>query len=226
VHSLRVESVAWITERRDVVSGLFFMLALLSWLKYVDAPRAVRLRWYAASLGFFGCALLSKALAVGLPVVLLVLDVYPLRRLGGTPRDGPHRDVVKEVWLEKIPYVVMAMVAAYGLAFYLVKTVVPVGLSPLYAFVTSVSWVVVAGLAMAVMVVVASRKVCLCFSKRFASSRDGPTPASTRAKPCACSTCPRLPSWRHALRRASRGGRGPPPSARAPARAGRAGSRS
>jgi hypothetical protein len=100
VHPLRVESVAWITERRDVVSGLFFMLALLSWLKYVDAPRAVRLRWYAASLGFFGCALLSKALAVGLPVVLLVLDVYPLRRLS-TPRDGQHRDVVKEVWLEK-----------------------------------------------------------------------------------------------------------------------------
>jgi len=254
VHPLRVESVAWITERRDVVSGLFFMLALLSWLKYADAPRAVRLRWYAASLGFFGCALLSKALAVGLPVVLLVLDVYPLRRLGGTPRDGPHRDVVKEVWLEKIPYVVMAMVAAglamaatpasakasletlslgsralvaaYGLAFYLVKTVVPVGLSPLYAFVTSVSWVVVAGLAMAVMVVVASRKVCLCSSKRFASSRDGPAPASTRAKPCACSTCPRLPSWRRALRRASRRGRGLPPSARAPARAGRADSRS
>jgi len=109
VHPLRVESVAWITERRDVVSGLFFMLALLSWLKYVDAPREVKLRWYAASLGFFGCALLSKALAVGLPVVLVVLDVYPLRRLGGTPRDGPHRDVVKEVWLEKIPYVVMAM---------------------------------------------------------------------------------------------------------------------
>jgi hypothetical protein len=185
VHPLRVESVAWITERRDVVSGLFFMLALLSWLKQVDAPRAVRLCWYAASLGFFGCALLSKALAVGLPVVLVVLDVYPLCRLG-TPRDGLHRDVVKEVWLEKIPYVVMAivasglamaatpasakaaletlslgsraLVAAYGLAFYLVKTVVPVGLSPLYAFVTSVSWVVVAGLAMAVMVVVAMRR--------------------------------------------------------------------
>lgn len=117
--------------------------------------------------------------------MLVVLDVYPLRRLS-TPRDGQHRDVVKKVWLEKIPYVVMAMmaaglamattpasakasletlslgsralVAAYGLAFYLVKTVVPVGLSPLYAFVTSASWVVVAGLAMAVMLVVAMRR--------------------------------------------------------------------
>ena len=48
--------------------------------------------------------------------------------------------------------------APYGLTFYLVKTVVPVGLSPLYAFVTSVSWVVVAGLAMAVMLVVAMRR--------------------------------------------------------------------
>ena len=104
----------------------------------------------------------------------------------GQPDGERLRDVVKEVWLEKIPYVVMAMVAAglamaatpasakasletlslgsralvasYGLTFYLVKTVVPVGLSPLYAFVTSVSWVVVAGLAMAVMVVVAMRR--------------------------------------------------------------------
>jgi hypothetical protein len=213
VHPLRVESVAWITERRDVVSGLFFMLALLSWLKYVDAPRATRLRWYAASLAFFGGAILSKALTLGLPVVLVVLDLYPLRRLG-TPRDGPDRDVVasplqegargpsvgargpsvgargpsvkEEVWLEKIPYVVMAtvaaglamaatppsakasleamslgsraLVAAYGLAFYLVKTVLPVGLSPLYAYVTSVSWMLLAGLAMAVMVVVARRR--------------------------------------------------------------------
>ena len=219
VHPLRVESVAWITERRDVVSGLFFMLALLSWLKYVDAPRAVRRRWYAASLGFFGGAILSKALTLGLPVVLVVLDLYPLRRLG-TPRGGPDRDVVasplqegargpsvgarspsvgargpsvgargpsvKDVWLEKIPYVVMAtvaaglamaatppsakasleamslgsraLVAAYGLAFYLVKTVLPVGLSPLYAYVTSVSWMLLAGLAMAVMIVVAMRR--------------------------------------------------------------------
>src|SRR4029453_13607390 len=166
VHPLRVESVAWITERRDVVSGLFFMLALLSWLKYVDAPRAVRLRWYAASLGFFGCALLSKAPAVGLPVVLVVLDVYPLRRLGGTPRDGPHRDVVKEVWLEKIPYVFMAMMAA-GFA-------------------------------------------------RRAPPPPPPPPKPPLARPR---------SWRRALRGASRGGRGPPPSARAPARAGYADSR-
>jgi hypothetical protein len=193
VHPLRVESVAWITERRDVVSGLFFMLALLSWLTYVDASRATRLRWYAASLVFFGFALLSKALALGLPLVLVVLDVYPLRRLGRPDRDvvaSPLREgggpSVYKVWLEKIPYVLMAtvtaglamaatpasakaslealglgsraLVAAYGLAFYLVKTVLPVGLSPLYAFVTSVSWVVVAGLAMAVIVVVAMRR--------------------------------------------------------------------
>jgi hypothetical protein len=51
-----------------------------------------------------------------------------------------------------------ALVAAYGLAFYLVKTVLPVGLSPLYAYVTSVSWMLLAGLAMAVMVVVARRR--------------------------------------------------------------------
>jgi len=190
VHPLRVESVAWVTARRDVVSGLFFMLTLLSWLKSIDASRAARLRWYGASLVFFGCALPSKALAVGLPLVLVVLDVYPLRRLGGAARGWGVRSardpLLLNVWIEKVPYVLMATVAAglaiaatpasakaslealslgsralvasYGLAFYLVKTVLPVGLSPLHAFVTSVSWVMVTGLVLAAMVVVAMRR--------------------------------------------------------------------
>jgi 4-amino-4-deoxy-L-arabinose transferase-like glycosyltransferase len=107
LHPLRVESVAWVTARRDVVSGLFFMLTLLSWLKSIDASRAAKLRWYGASLVFFGCALLSKALAVGLPLVLVVLDVYPLRRLGGAGGwrvRGDRDPLLLDVWIEKVPY--------------------------------------------------------------------------------------------------------------------------
>jgi hypothetical protein len=84
VHPLRVESVAWVTERRDVLSGLFFLLAVLSYLKAVERGAGGRLdsRWRAASLGLFAAALLSKSSTMMLPAALLVLDVYPLRRRG------------------------------------------------------------------------------------------------------------------------------------------------
>jgi protein O-mannosyl-transferase len=84
VHPLRVESVAWATERRDVLSGLFFLLAVLGYLKAVEQGRAGRLRgrWRAVSLGLFAAALMSKASTMMLPAALLVLDVYPLRRQG------------------------------------------------------------------------------------------------------------------------------------------------
>src|SRR3989441_1632266 len=81
IHPLRVESVAWATERRDVLSGLFYLLAILVYLR--ASQRAERGRgWYWAAVGLFACALLSKSI-VSLSVVLLILDVYPLRRLGG-----------------------------------------------------------------------------------------------------------------------------------------------
>jgi len=161
VHPLRVESVAWATERRDVLSGLFFLLTLLC---YVRGPAAERKegyrKWMAVTLGWYILSLLSKAVGVTLPAVLLVLDVYPLRRLGGGEGKwfGP---AVRKVWLEKLPFVVLALGAAwvavlaqfdaeaveslsqrgliarlaqasYGLGFYLRKTFLPVGLSPIY----------------------------------------------------------------------------------------------
>jgi len=84
VHPLRVESVAWATERRDVLSGLWFLLAVWGYLKAVEQGRQGRLdgRWRAVSLGLFAGALLSKASTMMLPAALLVLDVYPLRRQG------------------------------------------------------------------------------------------------------------------------------------------------
>lgn len=80
LHPLRVESVAWITERRDVLSGLFFLAAILAYLRGVEAGQGIEARWRAYSLTLFGAGLLSKASVMTLPAVLVLLDVYPLRR--------------------------------------------------------------------------------------------------------------------------------------------------
>jgi protein O-mannosyl-transferase len=158
LHPLRVESVVWATERRDVLSGLFYLLTLLVYLRARDGEERGR-GWYAGTVALFLGALLSKSMAVSLPIVLLILDVYPLRRLGGTR--GWWSEPARRVYLEKIPFVVLALaasavaflalaplhnmssldhlsvpgrlaVSAYGLSFYLWKTVVPFNLSPLY----------------------------------------------------------------------------------------------
>src|SRR5881296_868090 len=158
IHPLRAESVAWVTERRDVLSGLFYLSAILVYLRACE--RGARGRgWYWLSVAVFVCALLSKSMVVNLPVVLLILDVYPLRRLGGFV--GWWSEPARRIYVEKIPFVLLAaaasaiavmaqssvhaaaslaqlslpgrlVVSAYGLGFYLWKMVVPVNLSPLY----------------------------------------------------------------------------------------------
>jgi hypothetical protein len=105
IHPLRVESVAWATERRDVLSGLFFLATILCYLQamtYSNDP-SHHARWRNKALIVYGLSLLSKASGVTLPVVLLVLDVYPLRRLGGGPGMwfGP---LARRVWWEKVPF--------------------------------------------------------------------------------------------------------------------------
>ena len=167
LHPLRAESVAWATERRDVLSGLFFLLTVLLYLKAHDQVGAQR-RWLlAGSVGLYVLALVSKASVMVLPAVLVVLDVYPLRRLGGRWRDwvGP---AARAVWLEKIPFVGLGAAGAavtyyaqnansfitpleryplaarpamvfYSLWFYLEKTLMPRGLSPLYELPAHVS---------------------------------------------------------------------------------------
>ncbi len=167
VHPLRVESVAWVTERRDVLSGLFYLLAVWAYLRDAEVASDGDIRrrpWYWVSLGCFVLALLSKAITVTLPIVLIVLDVYPLHRLGGDA-GGWWSPGARRRWAEKVPFVLasaavipIALVAArsgasllpmagfgilerlaislYGLAFYLWKTVVPLGLSPFYALKT------------------------------------------------------------------------------------------
>lgn len=83
VHPLRVESVAWATERRDVLSGALLMPAIALYLRFAVSPRTdARRLFFIGALFFFCLSLLSKAAALTLPAVLLVLDWYPLRRFG------------------------------------------------------------------------------------------------------------------------------------------------
>ena len=78
LHPLHVESVAWIAERKDVLSAFFWMLTLGAYVLYVEKPRPGR---YLAALFFFGFGLMAKPMLVTLPFVLLLLDVWPLNRL-------------------------------------------------------------------------------------------------------------------------------------------------
>jgi tetratricopeptide (TPR) repeat protein len=78
IHPLHVESVAWVSERKDVLSTLFWMLTLLAYGRYADRPGTGR---YLAVMTFFALGLLAKPMLVTLPCVLLLLDYWPLRRL-------------------------------------------------------------------------------------------------------------------------------------------------
>jgi protein O-mannosyl-transferase len=82
LHPLRVESVAWISERKDVLSGFFGLLSLLYYAKYVitGAKPATSVS-YRLAVVFFACGLLSKPMLVTLPFVMLLLDIWPLQRL-------------------------------------------------------------------------------------------------------------------------------------------------
>ncbi len=117
VHPLRAESVAWIAERKDVLSGLFFMLTLTVYERYVRR----RFSWqlYLALLAVFALGIMSKPMLVTLPFLLLLLDVWPLGRfdLGGNAAlqamDAPRTSLRPLGFLiaEKIPLVVLSAVS-------------------------------------------------------------------------------------------------------------------
>ncbi len=158
VHPLHVESVAWIAERKDVLSACFWMLALGAYGLYARRSGALR---YAAVTAAFVLGLMSKPMVVTLPFVLLLLDYWPLERMD---RDVPFRSMARRtLWLagEKLPLFVVTVLScastmvmqagANNLAFsakvpfgarcanavvvyviYLVKTVWPFGLAVYY----------------------------------------------------------------------------------------------
>ena len=78
IHPLRVESVAWVAERKDVLSGLFFVLTLGAYTRYVRQPSIVR---YGIVLLLFALGLMCKPMLVTVPFVLLLLDYWPLDRI-------------------------------------------------------------------------------------------------------------------------------------------------
>ncbi len=155
VHPLRVESVAWITERRGLLSGAFCFASVLCYLRAFDGPASPR-KGLAASFVFFILAALSKEIVMVLPLALLALDVYPLGRLDRA--DG--RAFRQALWEKRWFFLVGGLAAAagalaqihqnialpfghYGLTarlaqtvhslfFYARKTFFPDGLSPLY----------------------------------------------------------------------------------------------
>jgi len=98
-HPLRVESVAWVTERKDVLAGFFFMLTLLAYWHYVRRPSWLR---YGQVLALFALALMSKTVVVTVPFLLLLLDVWPLNRGRWTMR----------TLAEKIPLLLLSAIAS------------------------------------------------------------------------------------------------------------------
>jgi protein O-mannosyl-transferase len=116
VHPLRVESVAWIAERKDVLSGLFFMLTLSAYVGYVRCPFS-RFR-YAAVMVFFLLGLLAKPMLVTLPFVLLLLDYWPLQRLSLAAENVPLSNkqprnflsMAGHLVLEKLPLLALAVI--------------------------------------------------------------------------------------------------------------------
>ncbi|MFZ1932133.1 MAG: tetratricopeptide repeat protein [Thermoguttaceae bacterium] len=128
VHPLHVETVAWLSERKGLLSGLFFVLTLGAYVEYARRrPLHVRSLAYLAMLVFFALGLMSKPILVTLPFVLLLLDYWPLRRmshLGGAdipvcqekPQSGgrqeclPHQTVWRLI-AEKLPLLLLSIVS-------------------------------------------------------------------------------------------------------------------
>ena len=116
LHPLHVESVAWAASRKDVLSGVFFMLTLSSWARYARRPSLGR---YAAVALLFSCGLLSKPTLVTAPFVLWLLDFWPLERLAGASGAGAITRRAASLLLEKLP--LLALSAASSAITYTVQ---------------------------------------------------------------------------------------------------------
>ncbi len=118
VHPLHVESVAWVAERKDVLSALFWMLTMLAYVRYVERPG---IGTYALVTGLFALGLLSKPMLVSLPLVLLLIDFWPLERSGVSRMGGastparigrPLKTSPTALIVEKIPLFALSIGSA------------------------------------------------------------------------------------------------------------------
>ena len=197
IHPVHVESVAWVSERKDLLCALFFLASLILYAHYAggvrgQAPAGIRAalfadRRYLAALGLFLLALLSKPMAVSLPVVLLILDWYPFGRIQS----------VRTAWtaiIEKLPFFVLTLassvltilaqraggaiapsesvplslrmlVAAKSLIAYIGKMIVPLNLIPFYPYPKAVFFTSFEYL-LAVAVVIGITTACVIAAKK------------------------------------------------------------
>ncbi|MHC4476598.1 MAG: tetratricopeptide repeat protein [Planctomycetota bacterium] len=127
LHPVHVESVAWASERKDVLSSLFWMLTIGFHVRYVRRPRFIT---YLATILAFAVGLLAKQMLVTLPFVLLLLDYWPLRRLafkaGHDGEAGPAANAVsaRQCILEKLPLFILSVIAAATVYFVQQRTIV------------------------------------------------------------------------------------------------------
>lgn len=114
LHPLHVESVAWAAERKDVLSALFWLLAMLAYVRYVR-ERSV-LRYLPVAL-LFALGLMAKQMPVTLPLLLLLMDFWPLDRLQRTEGTATGRVGLKMLLLEKVPLLLLAVAASLATLF-------------------------------------------------------------------------------------------------------------
>jgi len=197
LHPVHVESVAWIAERKDLLCALFFLLSIIWYGKYVTATgaestdNAVRSRFYRReyllSFGFFVLALMSKPMAVSLPVVLLILDWYPFRRLRSVKTaltllveklpfimfsliSSALTILAQRAWgalveIQTLPLSSRLLIAAQALLMYLWKMAVPRDLVPYYPYPKDISLISVDFL-LSIALVVGLTVFCIIIAKR------------------------------------------------------------
>jgi tetratricopeptide (TPR) repeat protein len=126
IHPLRVESVAWVAERKDVLSGLFFMLTLWAYTRYVEKSKVQSPKskvWYGLALVFFALGLMSKPMLVTIPFVLLLLDYWPLRRISdfgfriSDLKSASQRSTINHLLFEKLPFLLLSAASCVATVF-------------------------------------------------------------------------------------------------------------
>ncbi len=115
IHPLHVESVAWVSERKDVLSGLFFMLTIGAYVRYVHHPWSLY-RYLMVAL-MLALGLMSKPMLVSLPFVLLLLDYWPLGRLETRTGQRNHLLSLRQIILEKLPLIGLAAASCLATIF-------------------------------------------------------------------------------------------------------------
>jgi len=167
LHPLHVESVVWVSERKDLLCALFFILTISSYLSYTSSVgKRHRWIWFTICFFLFIFALMSKPMAVTLPLTLLLLDIYPLKRISFYPsKTGKNLSLL----LEKMPFIALSIASSIitimaqhaggairnlerfstdarlfnsirALVFYLEKMIIPVKLVPFYPFPMNIHW--------------------------------------------------------------------------------------